>query len=82
MMMNWMLANGFELRRLGSDHRHQFQHHHHTTSLANRAAFQVASSELLYRPFFAQNRLEEKRNEHFSTFHILLIRMTEETDAR
>jgi hypothetical protein len=42
-------ANGFELRRLGSDNRLFFQHPHHTTLLPNRAASQVASSEWLAR---------------------------------
>ena len=42
-----VLHNGFELRRLGSDHRRPFQHPHHTTLLPNRAASQVASSDWL-----------------------------------
>ncbi len=41
------LANGLELRRLGSGHRRFFQHPHHPTLLENLAASQVASSEWL-----------------------------------
>ena len=47
------MPNGFELRRLGTDHHRQFQHPYHTTMIANRAASPVASSELLGGKRFA-----------------------------
>jgi hypothetical protein len=40
------LSNGFELRRLDSDHRWLFQHLHHLTLLANRAASRPGLSEV------------------------------------
>jgi hypothetical protein len=43
----YLRPNSLELRRRGSVHLQQFQHLHHTTYLANRAASQVASSETL-----------------------------------
>ena len=42
-----MRYNGFELSGQGSVHRRQSQHSHNTTSLVNRGASPVASSETL-----------------------------------
>jgi len=45
-ILSW-LPNGFELSGRGSVHRRQSQHSHNTTSLVNRGASPVASSETL-----------------------------------